>query len=403
MAKAARAKYRPRIYLEEGEIKAIDNASISLLSSSFFGERKNGELVLNEVEALYLVNAKRCECVYKGRKLDFPELFSQFANAPKLFTRFCVYRDWRDRGIFLLPFERGMRIFKGKFKNSPIVEYPSHSLKLAVKGLKFVFDCESCFAFLKCEEDEKKLFTANWFGQLGAYKQHEKDKILKLNPIEVLFLAKHGFEFEDLNGRKLDFNSLLSIIKKRIKNVDALLDVYSDWRERGYVIKTGFKFGTHFRLYFPGASPVKKGKWIHSKHVVHVFPKETKLLMSEWARAVRVAHGVRKTFIMAVPLMRSQDYEACEVSFDYLAWWRSDGKVEKPNEALPKFAILALSEDSHISGKELAAALDKAHELGLQLVIAIVDRETSVTYYVARRIMLKNSRNHYYEIEWFQP
>ena len=31
-----------------------------------------------------------------------------------------------------------------------------------------------------------------------------------------------------------------------------LYDVYADWRSKGYVIKTGFKFGTHFRIYFPG-------------------------------------------------------------------------------------------------------------------------------------------------------
>ena len=92
-------------------------------------------------------------------------------------------------------------------------------------------------------------------------------------------------------------------VRSRRSDYLKLYDVYKDWREKGYIIKTGFKFGTHFRVYFPGARPMgrENQEWVHSKHVIHVFPKETTLLISEWARAIRVAHSVRKTFILAVP------------------------------------------------------------------------------------------------------
>ena len=83
------------------------------------------------------------------------------------------------------------------------------------------------------------------------------------------------------------------IVEKEREYARQLYEVYEDWRMNGYVVKTGFKFGTHFRIYFPGASPAASGdEWIHSKHVLHVFPKEQKMVISEWARAVRVAHGV---------------------------------------------------------------------------------------------------------------
>jgi hypothetical protein len=62
-----------------------------------------------------------------------------------------------------------------------------------------------------------------------------------------------------------------------------------------------------------------------------------------------------------------------------------------------------LNEDESLSGKMLASALDRADELGLRLLIAINDRETSVTYYLANRIDLPGSEHKYYEIEWFTP
>ena len=56
-----------------------------------------------------------------------------------------------------------------------------------------------------------------------------------------------------------------------------------------------------------------------------------------------------------------------------------------------------------LTGFELASALRKADEMGLDLILAISDRESSITYYRSRKIKLPRSRNNYYEIEWVQP
>ncbi|OYT42595.1 MAG: tRNA-intron lyase [Candidatus Aenigmarchaeota archaeon ex4484_224] len=242
-------------------------------------------------------------------------------------------------------------------------------------------------------------------GQWSIYKgKDEREKILKIDMIESLYLAKLGFKFFDKNGKELKFEKMVRIVKRKIPEVEDLLDVYEDWREKGYILKTGFKFGAHFRIYFPGASPYKKGKeWIHSKHVLHVFPKNVKMRMSEWARAVRVAHSVRKTFIMGIPKMKKEDYLHEKAPINFFAYHRKGNEIEKPNNASPSFLVMALSEDEELSGKVLASALDRADELGLRLLLAISDRESSVTYYLAKRIELPNSRNKYYEIEWFNP
>ena len=107
---------------------------------------------------------------------------------------------------------------------------------------------------------------------------------------------------------------------------------------------------------------------------------------------------------MAIPGMEEKDYMKEKTPVNFIAWHRDEkNNVEKPNEKNPSFILITLEEDEELSGKMLASALDRADEVGLRLLIAISDRETSVTYYVANRIELPGSKNRYYEIEWFNP
>ncbi|MEM5825936.1 MAG: tRNA-intron lyase [Candidatus Aenigmatarchaeota archaeon] len=392
---------KPKLILDkDNKIFAFDNNSARILKESFFGIEKDNRLELNPIEALYLVNIRKISCFKDEKQLDFLDLLKIFSNVKRIFAKYNVYRDWRDRGIIPSFIDR---IEEKNFERSPSISYPSRSFTLPKLGKELIYIEEDAISLIKADENVEKLFEDFWFGQLGVYKQHTRDKFLKLDFIETLFLVKHGYVARSMKtGKELSFESLLKKIKKQERNVEALLDVYEDWRLRGYIIKTGFKFGTHFRLYFPGASPIKeKSKWIHSKHVIHVFPKEVRMRMSEWARAVRVAHSVRKTFIMAIPGMKEEEYEKGEI--DFIGYHRKKIGIEKPNEDSPKFAIIAFTEDEKLGGKELACALRRADDLGLRLIIAISDRETSVTYYVAKRISLPGSKNTYYEIEWEQP
>ena len=124
------------------------------------------------------------------------------------------------------------------------------------------------------------------------------------------------------------------------------------------------------------------------------------MLISEWSRAIRVAHGVKKTFILAIP--GSKQEGAAEL--DFLLYHRKKGGIiENPREDKPKFAMLALSEEEEIGGEELAQSIEKAKALGLDLILAICDRETSITYYRVKRVQLPKSKYEYYEIEWKQP
>jgi len=69
--------------------------------------------------------------------------------------------------------------------------------------------------------------------------------------------------------------------------------VYRDLRSRGVVVKTGFKYGTHFRAY--EGDPEK----IHARYLVHSLPADYRGGWPEVSRAVRLAHGVKKHLVLA--------------------------------------------------------------------------------------------------------
>jgi len=67
--------------------------------------------------------------------------------------------------------------------------------------------------------------------------------------------------------------------------------VFSDLREKGYIPRTGYKFGHHFRVY--------SGKKTHSEMLVHAVPSRTSTPMSAVSRSVRLAHSVKKKMLFA--------------------------------------------------------------------------------------------------------
>ena len=79
------------------------------------------------------------------------------------------------------------------------------------------------------------------------------------------------------------------------------------------------------------------------------------------------------------------------------------GEADIPGVNPPRFAMLSLGEEEYIGGQEFAKAINESKRMGLELLLAIADRETAVTYYKVRQITLPRSRNDYFEIDWMQP
>ncbi len=381
--------------IPDGRIVATDPSSVGSLLKGFFGSQygeNKSKLQLLPEEALYLVDVRNATATDNNVPVTFNELATYFKDKEKFLARYFCFRDWRDRAIIARSIEEAEDTNYGR---SPVLKYPSQDFevpKVKSKALYFPYDLMS---IIDEDEEGRQLYDNYWFGQYGTYKAKKHGRLLKLDAYESLFLAKHGGLKLDVSPTKLKKEAI-----KRRADFDALYDVYEDLRLRGFVLKTGFKFGTHFRLYFPGAKPsLGQEEWMHSKHVIHVFPRDATMLISEWARAIRVAHGVKKTFILAIPGRKRES----KAQLDFLLYHRKHGNPENPKEHKPKFVMLALSEEEEIGGQDLAQAIARAKHLGLDLILSICDRETSITHYRVKRIELPKSQFEYYEIEWVQP
>ncbi len=86
--------------------------------------------------------------------------------------------------------------------------------------------------------------------------------------------------------------------------------VYDDLRNRGTVPKSGFRFGTHLRAYsgHPDAG--------HAEWLIHAQAAGEPLDWTDVARGVRLAHGVRKQFLVAIA------EPASDVTYWSISWHR---------------------------------------------------------------------------------
>lgn len=139
---------------------------------------------------------------------------------------------------------------------------------------------------------------ANQIHQHGATGKPLSGGKLQLAPVEALYLLENEKiqVINEENKEKLEFEDLSSKIAE--ENPDILLKytVYKDLKSRGLVVKTGLKYGSHFRVYERGEKPGSN----HSPYLVHAISENKEITPPDWARAVRLAHGVRKSMIFAV-------------------------------------------------------------------------------------------------------
>ena len=371
---------------KKNQIYTDDPPTVSSLVNGCIGVQQSNKVFISSEEAMYLMDIRNAEC---------PVSFSKLMQRP---AKYFGYKAWRDRGLHILDFKNPKvkeEIKKTKKKNL-LRDYSLVKSKLPKTKTQGKFYKRDLMTVVD-ENIPEEIYYEYWFGQLGTYKTEHRGRYYYLDVYETLYLIE-----KNKLKTKTEKESIIKTAKKRHKFFELMYNVYKDWRKKGFVLKTGFKFGSHFRLYFPGATPKQTGKeWMHSKNVIHVFPYKHKLLISEWSRAIRVAHSVRKTFILGIP--KHEKDKMKNVNLDYLVYHRKNKSVKKPGEDDPSYVMWCLSEEEYIGGAELAYALHEAKKLKLGLVLAIVDRETSVTFYRVIKIKLPQSKYEYYEIEWVQP
>jgi tRNA-intron endonuclease len=123
-----------------------------------------------------------------------------------------------------------------------------------------------------------------------------------LSFVEALYLLEKRRISIKKSGKKLSFDGLMDFGLERDKRLHEKFIVYRDIRDRGFVAKTGFKFGCDFRVYQRGVG-VKKGPKAaseHTKWIVYTVPEDYTCSFAELSRAVRLAHSIRAQMLWAI-------------------------------------------------------------------------------------------------------
>jgi tRNA-intron endonuclease, archaea type len=149
-----------------------------------------------------------------------------------------------------------------------------------------------------------------------GYGKEEHGK-LTLSMVEALYLQRKG-KIRVLSGKKALSGSALSkaalALDRRFSEKAA---VFADLRDRGLLVKTGFKFGCDFRVYGRGvgsAAGLGKGKKApgeHTRWLVHAANEGYTCAFQELSRAVRLAHSIRARMLWAVV-----DAEGCVTYYE---------------------------------------------------------------------------------------
>jgi len=163
-------------------------------------------------------------------------------------------------------------------------------------------------------EDSKKLFTEGYYGKpigMPKPKIEEIDVPLILDLIEGLYLLENKKITITKLKEKLNIEQMTEICKKEIHGFEKKYIVYKNFRDKGYIINPGIKFGCDFAVY-------EKGPGIdHAPFLIQVYNRNESITSTGIVLAGRLATTVRKQFILAIP--KGKD----KVDFLALDWWKA--------------------------------------------------------------------------------
>ena len=143
---------------------------------------------------------------------------------------------------------------------------------------------------IKIEEGSKRpiaLHEKSKFGKIEA-------DFLHLSLIEACYLQEKGRLNIYEDDAECSIGYIIDLIKQ--EELYGKYVVFRDLKDRGYVIKTGFKYGSEFRLYNRGGGPGQG----HSDYLVKIIYENYDINALDFASYVRVSHGVNKKLLLAI-------------------------------------------------------------------------------------------------------
>ena len=310
-----------------------------------------GGLRLSLLEAAYLVDADRLAVQdADGGDVTLEHLVSAGGGADPTFeVRYIVYRDMRDRGYLVKVsttprvdfevFPRGgshkdpdrqwlLAVSeRASFATEPFLDMLHRASSFDRRVIIGVVDEEGDVTHYLAQlremsgalpgeaagtlqgwafEDRVLAFDLEAAGDLAppGHLGRRMGDLHQLSLIEATHMVETGhLELRDAGtGGPLSPEEFMGRARGRRPDFDLRYKVYKDLREKGLVVKTGFKYGTHFRVYDrdPGSN--------HARFLVHAVPRDLETSWPELSRAVRLAHGVRKEMVFGAADSRGVEY-----------------------------------------------------------------------------------------------
>jgi len=333
-----------RAQLKKDRVLASKAAVTELYKTSYFGRPKVEGLELSLVEAAFLLSRGKLEIELEGKILDFKTFFEQASlRQPNFELKYIVYKDLKERGYYVQPSAADFRVYPrgshpGKTSSTIFVHVQSERQLLSAKFLQdsvnsaenvhkqfilAVVDEESDLTFYEIKTTnpkgemsepypavrtdatflEDRVIT--WDPQAsetlylrGFYGKMLDSERLQLSLVESLYLLSKGIvTIQARDGKVFSFDEFIEAALKIESSFLRKYGVYKNLRDSGHVVKTGFKFGTHFRVYKKVESIEKIP---HSEYLVNTIPVDFEFRLPVMSGAVRLANSVRKTMLFAI-------------------------------------------------------------------------------------------------------
>lgn len=329
----------------DGSLSITDPAEASAVyAKGYFGTvESGGGLSLDRFDSVYLCEMGRVEAAdVAGRAVPWVRVFRRAARGdPSFGVRYLVYRDLRQRG-YVVRTSPPPVAFTVLPRGGVLNKTPSRFWVEALSE-RAPFDLRRLFELAERAQSAKKqllLALVDEESDLTYYRVRRThphgalpakplahptegllahDRVLLFDPEAVEELGKalaygsrvgHRLELSLIEGSHLITTGQLSLkdggsgrdlpleqFQRRVARLDPdfaeRTAAYRDLRGRGLVVKTGFKYGAHFRAY------PRSPEHSHARYLVHAVPDAHVAAWPAVAGAIRVAQGVRKEFLLA--------------------------------------------------------------------------------------------------------
>jgi tRNA-intron endonuclease len=328
--------------LREHSVTVADQKESSQIynKGNFGYPMSGGSLELDLIEATFLLETGRLEVLRNDEKMTLDELFTYSSSESEGFDiRYMVYRDIRLRGFVvkaetsdldLSVFPRGKTLSNARprylvkavsertaFNTDTFMELADMTSSKGRELLFGIVDEEGDMTYYivtkrklngtmaistdgieaECKLIRDRVFVfgetpaASIYGN-GAFGKMT-DGVLQLSLIETCYLLSKGVikGVSSESGRKMKLTEMMKFGRSAQDEFDLRFKAFSDMRDNGLVVKTGFKYGTHFRVYEGHPDSC------HARFLVHSVDGPRTLMWPEISRAVRLAHGVKKEIL----------------------------------------------------------------------------------------------------------